>query len=150
MWWFAAVRCKPALLPPHPSISEHPDRSAAVGRTGAARPCWQRHSRPCHPSPEPPTAERVKFCHGSGRCPLASTNTRVPTLGRRKLGFGSVAAGSRATLHSRAGGDGDGCCLPAGIPVPSPCWSCHTRMAGGGKMPISSRRDSTGCSQRCS
>lgn len=42
---------------------------------------------------------------------------------------------------------------PIHPPTPTPppaALSSHTQTAGGGKMPISSRRDSTLCSQRCS
>lgn len=60
---------------------------------------------------------------------------------------------SHTVLLGRAGGYGAwlgpaaGC---PGIPWAPPDMNSHTRTAGGGKMPSSSLRDSTGCSQRCS
>lgn len=145
---FAPARCKPALLLPHPSISEHQYRSqqpdpAGKGTAGLNIPPLNHKQQ-----------KRSSFvtAQGGATWPLPTGGCQL--LAGENSAPRSEVAGSRATLRSRAGGDGarqgTAAVRQRGSPVPSPNLGSHTRTAGGGKMPISSRRDSTGCSQRCS
>lgn len=76
---------------------------------------------------------------------LAGENTALRSLVAEPQPHCAPGQGRR--IWSAAGAS---CWLPTGIPWALPDMSSHTRTAGGGKMPSSSRRDSTGCSQRCS
>lgn len=126
----ASVCC--SVLPLHPSIWECQYQNAATGRPEQPDPAGKGTSDP--------DILQAGWCQL-----LAGENTAL----------GSVVAELQpccAPEHNRRvqSAAGAGCWLPAGIPWAPPDMSSHTRTAGGGKMPSSSRRDSTGCSQRCS
>lgn len=97
---------------------------------------------------------RDHSCRGTGRSP---PNRGLPGLDRRKLSARSApaeprraaAAGGDGTVQETAANGGSPIHPPTPTPPPA-ALSSHTQTAGGGKMPISSRRDSTLCSQRCS
>lgn len=82
----------------------------------------------------------------TGECQLLAGENSAPGQGRLVAEpHGAQMAGGDGVLQ------GSGCCLPTGDPPSPPCsLNSHTLTAGGGRMPISSRRDSTLCSQRCS
>lgn len=148
----------------HPApgtAAEHPDPLRA-----ASLLCL--HSLPTQQNPaakarrdlatSPPADKQRKRSQLSGHGEIPPPNRGLPGLDRRKLSARSApaeprraaAAGGDGAVQETAANGGSPIHPPTPTPPPPAALSSHTQTAGGGKMPISSRRDSTLCSQRCS